>query len=132
MIEQIHREKADTPRDSALIVEPSRLMRDVIGKACRSRGLDAVEALEVGAALSHVSRRKPTFVLTAVELPGLCGFSLIAALRACPRHRAIPIGLLTTKPEMAGRMRDAQPDRVITKGAGLIADVHQFLAAYQG
>ncbi|SFV00066.1 PAS domain S-box-containing protein [Methylobacterium sp. 174MFSha1.1] len=58
----------------------------------------AVEAVADGqAALAAARRRAPDLVLSDVMMPGLDGFGLLAALRADPALRGIPVILLSAR-----------------------------------
>ena len=57
-----------------------------------------VEAVGNGAAaLAAIHRQPPDLVLTDVMMPELDGFELLAALRADPRTRAVPVILLSAR-----------------------------------
>ncbi len=66
-------------------------------------------------------------MLTALELPGLCGASLIAALKSSPHHRAIPVGLITSTDTSHRDLGFYQPDAIITKDNTLGPAVGRYL-----
>ncbi len=121
---------SDTLHHSVVVVEPSRLIRDVIRAACRQRGFDVAAAQDVAGALAQIAQHKPTFVLTAAELPGLGGPSLIAALKASCQHRAIPVALLTSNLAGAQGLPHPHADTVIAKDTHLTGNVLAFLDAF--
>src|SRR5262245_10557924 len=107
------------PIPQVLVVDPSVTIRQICSDCARACGADPVWTAGVGPALCLVSERKPHAVLTALELPEIFGGALIAALRASPAHRAIPIGLLTSSSAAAERLGPSGPDRVILKNGQL-------------
>ncbi len=113
-----------------MILEPSRLLRQAASQACIRLGAQVRIVPEVGKALSLIGKSKPTAIITAMELPGLCGGSLIAALRACMHHRAIPIALLTANEARAREQLYFKPDAIIRKESNLATAVAEFLTAF--
>ncbi len=112
---------------TVLIVETSRVVANIAAKVCEDRGA-RVEAVEnVGEAVTRVGAAPPTAVLTALELPGLTGGALIAALKSSPHHRAIPIGLITSTDSSHRHLGVYQPDAIITKDSALSTSVERFL-----
>ena len=114
---------------SVLVVETSKLVRDVVAKSCARRGVATEYAAEVGEALNAIGRRRPAAVITALELPVLSGVALIAALRSTDCCRDIPIGLLTSTSSSGVRLKDIRPDAVIVKDNTLSQAVGEFLAS---
>ena len=122
--------KAATALDTLLVVEASRLVRDAIAKACKRRHVTLRSQAEVGAAISSMAEQRPTGILTAVELPGLSGVALAAAIKSCPRHRAIPVGLLTSKETVAGIAGAFAPDVVIHTNVHRVEAVAEFMGKF--
>jgi len=110
-----------------MILEPSRLLRQAASQACLQLGARVRVVPEVGKALTLIGKSKPTAIITAMELPGVCGGSLIAALRACMHHRAIPIALLTANEAQARELLYFKPDAIIRKESNLASAVAAFL-----
>jgi CheY-like chemotaxis protein len=118
----------ESARPHVLVIEPSRVLAARLREVCLRRGLRTRIARDVPTALESVCAARPTAVITALELPGLPGTSLIAALRSAPHCRAIPIVLITaTKPQVSPG-RDA-PDLVLPKDHELLAALDRFLVA---
>ncbi|NLE60646.1 MAG: response regulator [Planctomycetes bacterium] len=113
-----------------LIVEPSRLLCQAAEQACVRRGIRSCMVPEVGKALTVIGRRKPTAILTALELPGLSGASLIAALKCCMFHRAIPIALMTSTDTWSDRLCAHRADAIIKKEVNLRSSIMDFLASF--
>lgn len=118
---------AATRTRSALIVDSSRLLREVCGERCRLRRLEVLHACDVVDALGVVCSARPTLVLTALELPGMPGSSLLAAIRSSAAHRAIPIGLLSATDSVERRVGRFAPDVVLRKDADLPEALDRFL-----
>jgi CheY-like chemotaxis protein len=119
-----------THEPAVLILEPSRLLQQAAARACLQRSVRAYAVTEIGRALSFVAKSKPIAILTARELPGLGGESLIAALKSSMYHRAIPIGLMTSDDVPAERGAVYRPDTIIRKTRDLTAAVLGFLIEY--
>ena len=115
---------------AVLVVEPSRFMQRIYSTACASRGVATQSTGGVGAALSAVAKNKPMAVLTAGELPALPAVALIAALRSSPRHRAIPVGLVTCTDSAGECVGLYRPDAVIAKDDDLAGSVVDFLRSF--
>lgn len=122
----VEKDRTTPKAPTLLLIEPSRLLRGVIASACGAHDIAVVVETEIGAALTHIAREKPSAVLTALELPGLSGAALVGALKSCPFHRAIPIGLLTTS-ELIECQMPIRPDVIISKDANIGRAVLGFL-----
>lgn len=94
-----------------LTVDDSRTMRDMLRLALVQAGYEVLQAedgvhglevLEDAEAIPHV-------IVTDINMPRMDGYGFIEGVRADPRHRAIPILVLTTEsdPEKKQRARDA-------------------------
>lgn len=118
--------------DYILLVEPSRALRALARKACVRRGLSLEFAPDIGDALSRVCRRPPIAVITSIELPGLPGTALVAALKSVPTHARIPIGLLTTRDSSSVQVGVYQADAILHKDSSLVAGLERFLDSVRG
>ncbi len=120
-----------TTSRTLVLLEPSRSLRKLFVNACAARGVAVSAHDSIGSALVEIATSKPVAILTARELPGLPGESLVAALKSSRHHRAIPIALLTSSAdehEAASTFSaGCAPDRIIVKGTGLLDDVAAFL-----
>ncbi|WP_245442871.1 ATP-binding response regulator [Methylobacterium terrae] len=80
-----------------LLADDNADMRAYVGRLLGDSG-HVVEAVGDGhAALAAARRRAPDLVLSDVMMPGLDGFGLLAALRADPALRGIPVILLSAR-----------------------------------
>lgn len=109
------------------VVEPSKSLREMMVGICRDRA-DDVECFDsAGAALAAVCKAKPAAILSTLHLPGLAGSSLVAAMKSCPEHRAVPIALVTSSErDAARRLAGFRPDAVLRKGGDLESELAAF------
>ena len=86
---------------SILIVESSTLIARSLAEAASHFGLEPVFTSDFQSAITAVLESTPAFIVTAIELAGMPGPSLVAALRASPHHRVIPVAFVSShrKPE---------------------------------
>lgn len=101
-----------------LIVDDSRVMRQIVARTLRQAGYGAhavVEAADGREALVAVHRHEPDVVLSDWNLPQLDGLELLAALRDSGND--VPFGFVTSEcaPEMVARATAAGAAFVITK-----------------
>ncbi|WP_437580964.1 ATP-binding protein [Sorangium sp. So ce887] len=90
-----------------LLVEDNPDMRGYLRHILATRW--TVEAVENGEmALSAAREKVPDLVLTDVMMPGLDGFGLLAALRADPRTRLVPVVLISARSGEASRVHGAE------------------------
>jgi len=99
---------------TALVVDDSPVVRDIIAQALRSYGLqvllagDGEEALAVFAAHAHVD-----IVVTDIDMPRLDGLGLVRALHALEGCRNIPV--------VAISMRGSKQEKRVAMEAGVSA-----------
>lgn len=104
---------------SFLLNEPSRTLARSIVARTRIPADRFVLVQGVAAAIRQIEAATPAAVITAFELPGMSGPSLVAAIRAEPRYRAVPIALITA----------SDPERVACVGADVVLPKDTTLAA---
>lgn len=92
-----------------LAVDDSPSMRILLRTALTANGFAVTEAEDGVAALAWLEGNAPDVVITDINMPRLDGFGLIAALRAEPRWRGLPILVLSTESsdEKKARARQA-------------------------
>jgi two-component system chemotaxis response regulator CheY len=73
----------------------------------RRAGYDVIEAEEGAQALALIGEKGIDGVITDVNMPGMDGLELIRQLRANPRHKALPILMLTTATDVAKQKEGA-------------------------
>jgi CheY-like chemotaxis protein len=101
------RRRADADAGSAepavptiLVVDDEEYLADCVGSLLNARGFRVEKTYDGRAALSAAARLRPDLIVLDYELPEMDGLEVIAALRASPATRAIPV-LLTTASKIA-------------------------------
>jgi CheY-like chemotaxis protein len=102
-----------------LVVEESRVMRQILVRALRQAGLDGLDVLpaEDGfAGLRLVREECPEVVLCGWNVPGLSGAELVSSLRlAVGSGRMVVVSAETASPAVAAEARRAGADVVLAK-----------------
>lgn len=84
-----------------MTVDDSKTMRDMVAFTLRGAGFQVSEAEDGQKALQALRATSVDLVITDLNMPKLDGVGLIRALRADPKHRAVPILMLTTETDSA-------------------------------
>ncbi len=82
---------------SILTVDDSPSIRQAVAACLRTAGHRVVEAGDGCEALELAAAERFDLVVTDLNMPRLDGLGLIAALRARPDYRSVPILMLTTE-----------------------------------
>ncbi len=100
-----------------LTVDDSRTMRDMLALSLTESGYRVVQAADGVEGLERLEGETPDVIITDINMPRLDGFGFIEQVRRHPRHRAIPILVLTTESgaEMKERARKAGASGWIVK-----------------
>jgi PAS domain S-box-containing protein len=85
---------------TVLVVEDEPLDRDVIVDALTNAGYAVETAVSASAALARCRERSFDAVTLDLLLPDMSGFDLLAALRAEPAMRTVPVIVVTVVPDM--------------------------------
>jgi len=101
-----------------LIVDDSRVMRQIVTRTLRQAGFtghELVEAADGQQGLAAVMEHAPQLVLSDWNMPEMNGIDMLQALRA--RGEDVPFAFVTSEgsPEMVGRAEAAGAMFVITK-----------------
>jgi len=80
-----------------MAVDDSKTMRDMVVFTLTEAGFFVESAEDGQKALSALNTMAVDLVITDLNMPIMDGISLIRNLRADPRHRAVPILMLTTE-----------------------------------
>jgi CheY-like chemotaxis protein len=92
----VHGGTADALYVRVLVVDDSGVMRQLSTLALEARPGWDVRAVESGSeALEHGIADPPDVILLDSEMPGLDGTATLAALRADPRTREVPVIMVT-------------------------------------
>ena len=84
-----------------ITVDDSKTMRDMVTFTLRGAGFQVSEAEDGQKALQVLKTLTVDLVITDLNMPKLDGVGLIRALRADPKHRSVPILMLTTESDPA-------------------------------
>jgi CheY-like chemotaxis protein len=87
--------KADAPAQTILVVDDEEDLADCVESLLVARGFAVVKAFDGRNGLRMAERTRPDLIILDYELPEMDGIEVIAALRAVPATRKIPV-LLTT------------------------------------
>jgi two-component system chemotaxis response regulator CheY len=101
-----------------LIVDDSRVMRQIVTRTLRQAGFTGHDLVEAGngvEGLAAVAQHEPDLVLSDWNMPEMNGIDMLAALRS--RGDATPFAFVTSEgsPDMVGRAEAAGAMFVITK-----------------
>ena len=80
-----------------LTVDDSRTMREMVAFTLRQAGYEVQEAEHGQAAIAVLKTSPADVIITDLNMPVMDGVALIRALRADPKHRSVPIVMLTTE-----------------------------------
>ncbi len=94
---------ATAPR--ILVVDDDAFVRRPLELILRAEGFDPVTACNGQECRQRLEQGRPDLILLDVMMPGEDGFSLCARIKADPRHRAIPVILLSARGQEADRER---------------------------
>ncbi|HEV7438100.1 MAG TPA: ATP-binding protein, partial [Methylobacterium sp.] len=92
-------ERAGDPArvERVLLADDNADMRDYVGRLLTARGYVVESVADGASALAAARAAPPDLVLSDVMMPGLDGFGLLAAVRADPTLRAVPVILLSAR-----------------------------------
>ncbi len=92
-----------------LTIDDSRMMREMLLMVLQGAGFNVVQAEDGVEGLEALARTTPDVIITDINMPRMDGYGVIEGVRQDPKHRAIPIIVLSTESsaEKKGRARDA-------------------------
>lgn len=86
---------------TALVVDDSASMRQLVSFTLKSAGFDVVEGNNGRDALAQSEGKAVDLVVTDLNMPEMDGITLIKQLRAKPAFKFVPILMLTTESQDA-------------------------------
>ena len=100
-----------------LVVDDSRVIRELISVNLEMEGFDVHTASDGVAALEALDHVRPQVITLDAMMPRLDGFATLARLRADERTRQIPVVMVTARAQAAdiARGKAAGADAYVTK-----------------
>jgi two-component system chemotaxis response regulator CheY len=80
-------------------------MRDMLLLALVEAGYRVIQAVDGVDGLETLKAQGADVVITDINMPRMDGFGFIEGVRADPRHRGIPVLVLTTESDAAKKQR---------------------------
>jgi two-component system chemotaxis response regulator CheY len=102
----------------ALVIDDSRAIRSIVGKAVRELGFEVLEAGDGREGLAQLTQAgRVDLVLVDWNMPEMDGYEFLIAARANNAWRDLPIIMVTTETEMSQMQRalDAGASEYIMK-----------------
>jgi two-component system chemotaxis response regulator CheY len=91
-----------------LTVDDSRTMREMLRLALTNAGYRVVQAEDGLHGLEVLAGEAPDVIVTDINMPRMDGFGFIEEVRGDPRHRGVPILVLTTESDAEKKARARQ------------------------
>ena len=88
-----------------LAVDDSRTMRDMVSHTLKGAGFDVLIAQDGNEAVTQLAEHNVDLIITDLNMPGLDGFGVIEHVRANPKHKFVPILMLTTESDQQKKDR---------------------------
>ena len=90
-----------------LIVDDSASFRQVVAITLKSAGYDVIEGCDGKDALEKIADKRVHLIISDVNMPNMDGITFLRQVKLHPRHKFIPVIMLTTETEQA-RMQQAK------------------------
>jgi two-component system chemotaxis response regulator CheY len=90
---------------TVLTVDDSRTMREMLRLALAETGFRVVQAEDGVHGLEVLATESPDVIVTDINMPRMDGFGFIEEVRGDPKHRGLPILVLTTESDAEKRER---------------------------
>ena len=81
----------------ALVVDDSMLIRYTVTRFLEERGFVVESASNGAEALEFLGRRRPSLIVTDMQMPRMSGSELITALKSAPETAQIPIIIVASR-----------------------------------
>jgi len=89
-----------------LVVDDAKSVREMLLLRLSSAGYRVLLAEDAVVAAARVLESRPDIIILDVQMPYMSGYEFMAALRADPSTRSIPVVLLTATPDVAVHARE--------------------------
>lgn len=108
---------ATTDKPLALIAEDSRIQAKILENRLKQAGYEVLVAGDGGQGLELARQRKPSIIISDIEMPRVTGYEFCRAVKEDPQLRDVPVILLSTLSEAEDIIRglDAGADNYVTK-----------------
>jgi two-component system phosphate regulon response regulator PhoB len=83
-----------------LVVDDEPAILDMISELLGFEGYQVVTTSQGSAALARAKADPPALILLDLMMPGMSGWQVIAALKASPQTRAIPVVVLSARRDL--------------------------------
>src|SRR5689334_16035596 len=91
-----------------LVVDDEPAILDMIAELLGYEGYHVVTTSQGNVALARAKNDPPALILLDLMMPGMSGWQLIAALKAGPETRAIPIVVLSARRDLPAIANDLE------------------------
>jgi two-component system, chemotaxis family, chemotaxis protein CheY len=93
---------------TVLVIDDSTSLRGLVKMALTRAGYTVIEAADGNAGLAQLDRAgKVHLIVTDVNMPGMDGITFVQQIKQHPKHKFIPVMMLTTESE-ASKMQQAK------------------------
>jgi two-component system chemotaxis response regulator CheY len=86
-----------------MVIDDSISLRGMLSITLASAGYEVMEAADGVEALARLEQRSPNLILCDLNMPNMDGLSFTRAIKQHPKHRFLPIVMLTTDNDPAYR-----------------------------
>ena len=80
-----------------MTVDDSASVRQMVSFTLKEAGYNVIEASDGKAALEKIQNAEPNLIVTDLNMPVMNGIELIKNIRSQPKHKFVPIIMLTTE-----------------------------------
>ena len=98
-----------------LVVDDEPAILDMIAELLGYEGYQVVTTSQGSVALARAKADPPALILLDLMMPGMSGWQIIAALKASPQTRAIPIVVLSARRDLPAIAKDLGIRTFLTK-----------------
>lgn len=89
-----------------LVIDDDLAILDMIAELLSYEGYQVVTHTEGSSALAWAKTNPPSLILLDLMMPEMSGWQVVAALRATPQTRAVPVVLLSARRDLPNTAKD--------------------------